>query len=1655
MAGKKKFGAFAGVFTPSLLTILGVIMYLRMGWVVGNAGLIGTLAIIFLAHVISISTGLSISSIATDKKVGAGGIYYILSRSLGIPIGGAIGLTLYIGTAFSIALYLIGFAESFNVYMGFADTVNGLRITGTIALLVLTAIALISTSVAIKTQFFILAAIVISLVSIFFGISTDIPERITTFAADGSVPLELVFAIFFPAVTGFTAGIAMSGDLKNPKKDIPIGTISAIAVGFFVYTGLAIFLAMRVDPETLKSDYNILLKIALFAPVVVAGIWGATLSSALGGVLGGPRILQAMSIDRITPRLFGKGRGKNNEPVNALLLVFVIALSGILIGELDVIARVVSMFYLAAYGIINLSFFLEKWANPDFQPSFKVKRWIGLLGFIASFAVMFKLDTVAMIGAIVIITAIYFRLQRKQIALETGDVWQSVWQNIVAKGLKRLYAKEATLKNWNPNVILFSSDSAHRAYLIELSRAISGRTGIVTNFKLILEKDNEKTLSKASQIVKDEDFEKLGVFARQVKVENIFQGIENIASTFGFSGVEPNTIMMGWPRELNDSADYGKMTQKLLQLDYNLLYLDFDRKKKFGDYKTVDLWWRETDSKNVEMMLNIARFIMQSAQWNDASIRVLFVNNNNIDAQIIRSKITKLVNDLRVNVEIKIINNEVEQKAFYDIIALQSAKTDLTLIGIPNFETEKQAQFIMSTNHLFETIGSTLMVKASNNFNELALDLPEETVTTEDKVLELQALPEIEEQILREKVHELDGVLHDSLTALQQPALVNIAAYYAQFLDDLGSEFDSLTSKLSAAKGRKEAVQLLQSYVLIHAELSVKLRENKLEALSEVLAKGIADLLSLHENYLKIAPKTLKLSNSKRLKWKRLLKYNFAVNIAPAIQSALYDYSVKNFILLNTLTEGFSKQSYLFIDNLGAGNGESLKDFKKNFKQLLADQKAHLLQLKSNMLMGLQLTERGICVDIINEYAKPEFFSQLRKSYKELPTKSIAGTHRNIADFANNWLRNQQLSHKQAETGMELLYACLGLSVINESINLQLKESFIQPQRSKLELLLKTLDIIGKKGNKPEVATINAINELAEGVSHVNFFNLFDEEEKRILAISQSATKSVELMSSDSFNDLLVYQGDEIETVGVNIQQIQNNVIQSDYLAPLQDVLEKLETGYSQNSEALYNAANHLTQLIDELLKDPESIDNKTLIRDEQEDIAKLIDALNKLAESLSIDLSVNLQQTQNKLDIRTIIDSFDSGTDAVQKVVIKSRFRDWYIKQFELFKTKRDKLVHFILKSKQEVATLKFNELHRSYFNRIEQTTAFINGLKVDLVVAKTVPFYYKKLFTGSYLSGTNTAQNPELERAFRAIEQIKSGTSGALMVVGDSLSGKTHLSERIVRSLSDLDRFDVLPPEKQSYTATDLDLAFQKIFAKKGTSLSIINQLKKSRVFVFNDLESWWTRAENGNDCLNVLADLIERTGDKHFFILNCNKYSFQLIKETTQLQKVLLATMVMRPASRTELKEIILNRHRIGGAEVYFKNDLVQNSGRINLLINEIHRQSYGNIGVALQLWLSNIHIHSDQLHISKPETPPFPQIENPQWKLLLYHFILNRKLSEIQLKKILGKDSTWVKGRLAEMGKSGLIFKQPDGNYQLHAVARFYIEKWLKTLSFFKA
>ncbi len=727
---RRKFGAFAGVFTPSILTILGVIMYLRLGWVTGVAGIWGVIAIILIAHIISITTGLSIASIATDKKIEAGGIYYILSRSLGLPMGGSIGITLFVGTALSISLYIIGFTENFlaipaiqNIIILDPEHLSSIRIVGTSVLTFLLIIALISTNFAIKTQFIILGAIFLSLVSILIGI----------FMGNGSNPTETaefvlpfrdfsfveVFAIFFPAVTGFTAGVAMSGDLKDPKKDIPKGTLYAILAGLVVYLSLAFLFYFFVDQQMLLNDYNFLMAIAWLPILVIAGVWGATLSSALGGILGGPRIIQAIAQDRIVPRVLGKGHGKNKEPRNALIFTFLIAELGIMVGDLNVIAGIVTMFYLTAYGFINIAFALEKWASTDFRPSFNMSIWIGIAGFLASFIVMFKLDLTSMTVALVILSFVYYFISKKQLHLAMGDVWQSVRYSILRRMLSKLDRRQLNERNWRPNILLFSGGTKNRPHLIEFGKSLVGEQGLISNFDLILNKSSKVLFPKHKQPIDDIIYDDTdGIFARRQECNNVYEGIETIAATYGFSGVEPNTVLLGWGRQTRNPVRFAKMLKYLSDLDLNIVLLDYEQKRGFGNYQLIDIWWRG-GSNNGNLVLSLIKFLRASYDWRLATVRLMIINTDEGKEEQIRKDTLTVLDNMRMEAEVKIINNGIEKLPVNVIIKRESMKADLIFLGLAEVQEGMEQEFVKRADYLYKDLGTIALVNASTFFKEL------------------------------------------------------------------------------------------------------------------------------------------------------------------------------------------------------------------------------------------------------------------------------------------------------------------------------------------------------------------------------------------------------------------------------------------------------------------------------------------------------------------------------------------------------------------------------------------------------------------------------------------------------------------------------------------------------------------------------------------------------------------------------------------------------------------------------------------------------------------------------------------------------------------------------------------------------------------------
>ncbi|MEO8353884.1 MAG: amino acid permease, partial [Chthoniobacteraceae bacterium] len=294
-----KFGTFGGVFTPSTLTILGVIMFLRFGQVVGEAGLIHAIVIVLSAKLITTLTGLSIAAIATNARVEAGGAYYLISRSLGVEFGGAIGVVFFLAQAVSVAMYVIGFTEAFlNLF-----PTSGLSplATGTIVNAVVFICVFIGAGWTIKVQFGILAILVLSLIAFATGAVPDLSSE--NFRANlqpeylGNHGFFTMFALFFPAVTGIMAGVNMSGDLRSPRKSIPAGTLAAIGVTAATYLIMAFLFAASRPRGALQLNRFVMLDISASPALINAGIFAATLSSALGSMMGAPRILQALARD--------------------------------------------------------------------------------------------------------------------------------------------------------------------------------------------------------------------------------------------------------------------------------------------------------------------------------------------------------------------------------------------------------------------------------------------------------------------------------------------------------------------------------------------------------------------------------------------------------------------------------------------------------------------------------------------------------------------------------------------------------------------------------------------------------------------------------------------------------------------------------------------------------------------------------------------------------------------------------------------------------------------------------------------------------------------------------------------------------------------------------------------------------------------------------------------------------------------------------------------------------------------------------------------------------------------------------------------------------------------------------------------------------------
>ncbi len=731
------FGTFEGVFTPSILTILGLIMFMRIGYIVGNSGLIYSMIFLFIAQAICLASGLSISVVSTNTPVKGGGAYFLISRALGPGFGSAIGITLFLAQALSVPFYILGFAEAvakdfpslspYYLYIGIA--------TGALLFI----IAWIGANWAVKIQFIILTILFIALIAFMGGLYLNF--SIVTFAENqlplnDKVNLPAMFAIFFPAVTGIMAGVNMSGDLKNPEKSIPVGTLLAIFTASIIYGLQMILSAGAFSREVLiNNPYTSLVNNALLGAsyLVIAGVICATLSSALGSYLGAPRILQALAKDKIlTPlNFFAKGSGKTNEPRRALLLTlsiaFLILLWGGLQGlkdggmspALNSVAQIVSMFFLYTYGTVNLAAFTESFGdNPSFRPRFKFFHWgISLFGAIACLVVACIINPLYSLVAFLILLLIYLVGRRKDMKKRFGDARRGFLYSRIRKNLLKLDTMPHDSKNWRPTITVLAGDPNERSALLEYGRLFSGNKGILSFVNFLIGKYNDLKDERIKELKKLNDFNdkyKLEAFSEIIVTDDFDKGLILYLQSHSIGPIKPNILMLGCPTNNERIKPFISHLSKVLDLNMSPVVL-IDSKKQSLLENRVDIWWR--GKKNGSLMMVFAHLLSMNPNWSNLKIRILRLAQTEDDEKNAQEDLSNLISNARIDAELKVILSE---DAFEVIFRKESQDAKIIFLGFSLAKREYAELFFDGINQKLEKMPQTFLFCSNGSANLLA-----------------------------------------------------------------------------------------------------------------------------------------------------------------------------------------------------------------------------------------------------------------------------------------------------------------------------------------------------------------------------------------------------------------------------------------------------------------------------------------------------------------------------------------------------------------------------------------------------------------------------------------------------------------------------------------------------------------------------------------------------------------------------------------------------------------------------------------------------------------------------------------------------------------------------------------------------------------------
>ncbi|TVR39136.1 MAG: hypothetical protein EA392_07275 [Cryomorphaceae bacterium] len=931
---------------------------------------------------------------------------------------------------------------------------------------------------------------------------------------------------------------------------------------------------------------------------------------------------------------------------------------------------------------------------------------------------------------------------------------------------------------------------------------------------------------------------------------------------------------------------------------------------------------------------------------------------------------------------------------------------------------------------------------------------------------------------LDEALHEVVSELKEVNEVFVNSALGSVSEHWRGIVSSMGelllvycSEYDTLTTK-ELSERSKVFLNKLQQEALREATEPLEQQEEALGQGIQIWLDQVKQLPGKHEKVfqraLQIADLAVHPDDSARIRkaktrlkfWRRLggaKRTHVALHellavwtdtfLLPGFQRLMGEWVQNNYQLAEK-TQMLVKKHLIERPLVSQNNGNQnelqsvfskLKDEAECMHKRFGEKLSALVDS-----MAKELARAACDVDING---------LIRARRIDFTGKTQSALLNRLRHFPEAWAQNQKLFLQHMEGGLwfQLVLANI-LSVLQRS-EATVRSQYFKAVRDNINVFFDGIEHLRKEANKDigEEETVFKLNE-----------RLFLNPQLLIQRVESGSDEATAMLpeSCTLLNTGKEWSGatftKRLPQKDIVIARIADYLIDTTLVEPYRKEIQDITSKLNRINGKVVNTANLISYSFDSEPK-AEGEDWKSVLEQSEQTAQEAREELEKTEKAFGAMLLDMRLQLLGVLQTETVLERAAQLTIQSDKDKSSPLLYQWLGKRFSRVSALKDEFLQFISRRQYEAVVARYERKYQELDNDTARMLDFLDTLKLPPHIDSDLPYYYKQLFGGRHLN-TGSAihvRNREMVVARSAVQRMKGGSGGALIVTGDSLSGKTFLIEHIAGNLIKGKIIRIEPPQGGSHSASDLFAQIGKALGNpKGTLRSILTSVQEGTVFIFNDIEQWWLRAEGGGEALLALEKLIVRFGHRHFFLLSAGNEGFRMISSQITLGEHLVGTIVIKPASFEETRDAIWKRHETGG--LLLENEQKQAEGlksrKMEKLVKKLYRRSEGNVGLALRYWVRSVNqVSKGAIWVSDPGNMSIPDIRNANWKALLYNLYLHRSLSLERMVMLFNLEGeTWVRHQLNTMKRATLVVEVSKDVFEINRALRPYLEQYLREI-----